>query len=191
MKNSFLFSAIFIFISVGLYSQIIKPWFDTALAKNDQIETLRSVFAQGQDLQVKRDTLRSELNAVPSEQQNLIRDAIPEYSPGNVALFLLELDQLVKDRSGLPLDTTYDVGAPLERGTDIVALPVSFNFGEIPYITLRQFVLNLQRWEKGIRIQTVQVGLPADEDLAERGIVRAAISVEVLFSSVPPHRNVL
>ncbi|MCY4577382.1 MAG: hypothetical protein OXB96_03120 [Candidatus Kaiserbacteria bacterium] len=183
MKNSFLFSVIFVIIAAGLYSQIMYPWITNALTKYQQIEDLRSVFAQGQDLQVRRDALRSELNAVPASQQDLVRNAIPEYSPGNIVLFLLALDALMKEKSGLPLDTKYVVGTEQEDGAGAVLLPVSFTFGEISYDSLRRFMQNLQRWERGVRIRSVQVGLPVDEDLAERGFVRATIAGEALFSS--------
>lgn len=185
MKNSFLFSVIFIAIAAGLYSQLIHPWLGDALAKYNQIEDLRSVFAEGQDLQVRRDALQSERNTVSSSRQNLVQNAIPEYSPGNVILFLLALDTLVKERSGLPLDTKYAVGAEQEGGDGVMLLPVSFTFGEISYDVLRQFVQNLQRWERGVRIQSMQIGLPVDEDLSERGFVQATIAIEALFSLVP------
>ena len=184
MKNSFLFSVIFVVIAVGLYSQIIKPWLGDALTKYSQIEDLRSVFAEGQDLQVRRDALQSERNAVSITQQNLIKNAIPEHSPGNTILFLLALDSLMKERSGLPLDTKYTVGVEREDEDGVVLLPVSFNFAEISYDALRQFVQNLQRWERGVRIQSMQIGLPADADLAERGFVQATIAIEAIFSSV-------
>ncbi len=184
MKNGFLFSVVFIAIAVGLYSQIIKPWLGDALTKYNQIEDLRSVFAEGQNLQVRRDALRSELNTVSVPRQNLIKNAVPEYSPGNVILFLLALDSLVKERSGLPLDTKYTVGSEREGAEGVVLLPILFNFGEISYDVLRQFIQNLQRWERGVRIQSMQIGVPADEDLAERGFVQASISIEALFSSV-------
>ena len=181
MKNSFLFSAIFIFISAGLYSQVIKPWFGDAYAKYEQVEVLKSVFLQGQNLQTKRDALRSELNAVPRRQQDLIENAIPTYSQGNLILFLLALDKL-EERSGLPLDTKYNIGTE-RKSEDQVLLPISFNFGEVSYDTLRQFINNIQQWDRGVRIQSVQIGLPADEDLAERGFVQATISMEALFSA--------
>ena len=169
-----------------LFPLVIKPWSGSVFAKYDRIKELRLVFSRGQDLQAKRDELRSSLNVVPAAQQQLVRDAILEYSPGNVALFLLELDELVKRKSGLPFDTKYDVGVAVKEGdTDVFILPVSFTFGEISYTTLRQFVLSLQRWEKGVRIQSMSVGLPANEDLVERGFVRATVSVEALFSASP------
>ena len=183
MKNSFLLSVIFIFISAGLYSQVIRPWFGNAYAKYEQIESLRSVFLQGQELQIKRDKLRSDLNTVSIAQQNLVKNAIPEYSPGNLVLFLLALDQLMKKRSGLPLDTKYSVGTERKGENGVVILPVSFNFAEVSYNILRQFIGNVQRWERGVRIQSIQIGLPANEDLAEQGFVRATINVEALFSS--------
>ena len=185
MKNSFLFSVIFIAITAALYSQVIKPWLSDALAKHGQIEELRSVFAQGQDLQAKRDKLRSDLNTIPATKQTLIKNAIPEYSPGNVVVFLLALDKLVKERSGLPLDTKYTVGTERKDTGGVTVLPISFTFGEISYDILRRFLNNLQQWERGIRIQSMQIGLPADEDLAERGFVRATIATEALFSSMP------
>ena len=186
MKHSFLFSVVFIIVAVGLYSQVLNPWLGDALAKNAHTEDLRSVFAEGQNLQVRRDALRSELNAISSARQDLVRNAVPEYSPGNVILFLLALDSLVKERSGLPLDTKYAVGVEQADGggEGVVLLPISFNFGEISYDALRRFIQNLQRWERGVRIQSMQIGLPADEDLAERGFVQASISLEALFSSV-------
>ena len=185
MKNSFLFSVVFVVITAGLYSQIIKPWLGDALTKYNQIEDLRSVFAEGQNLQIRRDALRSDLNAIPVTQQNLIQNAIPEHSPGNVILFLLALDTLIKERSGLPLDTKYTVGLEQDGTEGVVLLPIAFNFGEVSYDVLRQFIQNLQRWERGVRIQSIQIGVPADEDLAERGFVQASISIEALFSSVP------
>lgn len=185
MRNTFLFSMIFVFIAVGLYSQIISPWIGDAFVKYEQIEQLRSVFAQGQDLQIKGDRLRSEKNTIPEARQALVRNAIPEYSPGNVVLFLLALDVLVEDRSGLPLDTKYTVGTERKDDSGVVLLPISFNFGEISYDILRRFIANLQRWERGVRIQSVQIGLPADEDLAERGFVRATVAIEALFSAMP------
>ena len=185
MKNRFLLSVILVAVAVGLYSQLVKPWLGDALLKYDQINALRSVFAQGQDLQTRRDALRSDLNTIPAVQQNLVRNAIPEYSPGNVVLFLLALDALVKERSGLPLDTRYTVGTERRGDAGVMLLPISFTFSEISYDVLRRFVQNLQRWERGVRIQSMQIGLPVDESLAERGFVRATISLEALFSSVP------
>lgn len=184
MKNSFLFSVIFVAIAAGLYSQLIRPWLDGAFTKYDQIESLRSVFADGQSLQAQRDALRSELNTVSAARQNVIKNAIPEHSPGNVILFLLALDALVKERSGLPLDTKYAVGVERDGDGGIILLPISFTFGEISYDVLRQFIQNLQRWERGVRIQSMQIGVPADEDLAERGFVQASIAIEAMFSSV-------
>ena len=185
MKNTFLFSVIFILVAVGLYSQLVSPWLGGALAKYEYIENLRMVFAQGQDLQTRSDTLRSEKNTIPESQQALVENAVPEYSPGNVALFLLALDVLIKGRSGLPLDTKYAVGTEREGEDGVVLLPISFNFGEVSYDILRRFITHLQRWDRGVRIQSMQIGLPADEDLAEQGLVRANIAIEALFSAKP------
>lgn len=185
MRNAFLFSVIFVLIAVGLYSQIVSPWLGDAFAKYEYIENLQMVFAQGQDLQERSDTLRSEKNAIPESQQSLIKNAVPEYSPGNVVLFLLALDTLIKERSGLPLDTRYTLGTEREGDGGVVLLPISFNFGEVSYDILRRFVTQLQRWDRGVRIQSMQIGLPADEDLAEQGFVRATIAIEALFSAMP------
>ena len=186
MKNSFLLSALFVFVSASLYSQILLPWFTNARTKYERIEELRSVFAQGQDLQTKRDALRAELNSVSSEQQDLIRGAIPVHSPGSVALFLLELNQLVQERSGLPLDTEYNVGAAFESAEEeVVILPISFNFEQISYTVLRQFLSNIQRWGKGVRIRSLQIGTPVDEDSVERGFVQSSVALEALFSRAP------
>ena len=185
MRNAFLLSVIFVLIAVGLYSQVISPWLDSAFAKYEHIEELRSVFAQGQDLQVRSDALRSEKNTISEAQQALIKNAIPEHSPGNVILFLLALDTLIKERSGLPLDTKYTIGTEREGDDGVVLLPISFSFGEVSYDILRRFITSLQRWERGVRIQSMQIGLPADEDLADQGLVRATIAIEALFSAKP------
>ena len=185
MRNTFLLSGIFVLIAIGLYSQVISPWLGGALAKYEHIENLQMVLAQGQDLQKRGDALRSEKNTIPESQQALINNAVPEHSPGNVALFLIALDNLIEKRSGLPLDTRYTIGTEREGDDGVVLLPISFNFGEVSYDILRRFITNLQRWDRGVRIQSMQIGLPADEDLAERGFVRATIAIEALFSAAP------
>ena len=183
MRNFFLFSLLFIVISACLYAFFIRPQYDTARARYDHVGTLKSVLGQGEDLQALRDSLQSQINAIPEDKRNLVENAIPQYSSENIALFLLSLDKLVYTKSGLPLDTVYSLGSE-RKVSDTVILPVTFNFATIRYDLLRDFIGNLQTWGKGLQIQSVQISVPIESDTAERGFVQAVINTEVLFASV-------
>lgn len=181
MRNYFLYSILFILFSALLYALFIKPWYVTARAKYDHINDLREAFMQGERLQATRDKLQSGYNSIFEDKRNLVENAVPEHSPKNVVLLLLALDELIKV-SGLPLDTSYSVGTE-RKDSEVVVLPISFSFGGISYDLLRRFVENLQRWERGVRIRSVQIGLPVDSDSVQQGFVRATIVIEALFSS--------
>lgn len=172
---------LFILLSAMLYALFIKPWYSTALIKYEHIDDLKEVFTQGGELQAVRDELQDEFNDIHEIKKDLVRTAIPKYSPGNIILFLLALEDLL-GKSGLPLDTNYGVGGEKTEAEKIV-LPVSFSFGEISYRSLRNFIGNLQQWERGVRIRSVQISAPVNSDAAQRGVVRATIVIEALFLS--------
>ena len=168
--------------SATLYALFISPWYGTARVKYDHINDLREVFAQGERLQATRDKLQNDYNSIFEDKRDLIENAVPAHSPKNVVLFLLALDELIRI-SGLPLDTSYSVGSEREQ-SGVIILPISFSFSNISYNLLRRFMENLQRWERGGRIRSVQISLPADSDSAQQGFVRGTIIIEALFSSV-------
>ena len=182
MKNYFLYSIIFILLSAVLYALVIKPWYTVALVKYEHISMLRKVFAQGEELQSLRDKLQADFNSVPISQRDLVVGSIPAHSQKNVILFLIGLDELI-GTSGLPLDTNYSVGKERENAGTVI-VPITFNFGGVSYRLLRGFMSNLQRWEKGVRIRSLDVGHPVDGDSVGDGFVRAHIVIEALFSSV-------
>ena len=182
MKNYFLYSILFILFSAVLYSQFIRPWYVTARTRYDYVGSLREVFAQGESLQIKRDQLQAEKNAISAEKAQLINSAVLEYSPDNVILFLLALDELMRI-SGLPTDVRYAVGGERTDGGTVV-IPITFNFPEIRYDLLRVFIKNLQQWGKSVRIRSLQINTLSDDDLTQQDIVGSVIVIEAFFSTV-------
>ena len=183
VKNYFLFSLLFIAFSAVLYAFFIKPQYYVGRSKYEKVAMLRDVIVQGEELQRTRDNLQDRINAISPQKTDLIENAIPVYSPENVVLFLRALEKLMYDKSGLPLDVSYSLGAE-QVASDTVVLPITFNFTIINYRTLGDFMSGLQSWSRGMRIQSLQISSSADREAVDLNTVRATIIAEALFASV-------
>lgn len=182
MRNHTILSFLFIIIAGILYSQFIKPWYGTAIIRQEHIDRLREVFSKGEVLQERRDALLAEFNAIRPDTVQRVREAIPEHSSSNVVRFFIELNQLLQI-SGLPLDTAYGIGGERSESETVVAVPVTFTFTDMNYSVLRSFIVKLQQWSRGVRIVSVQIDASSN-DTGGTGTVDAIIVIEALFSQV-------
>lgn len=150
------------------------------MAKRVHIQSLGEAFNEAQNLQQKRDQLQEVRNTVPEEKETLIKNAIPQHSQKNTILFLMALNEMMLI-SGFPRDVKYSIEEEQVKES-VVVVPVLFSFSDISYNLLRRFIENLQRWDRGIRITSMEISTPPDSTLADRGFVQATITIEALFS---------
>lgn len=181
MSSQFTRALLFLIFSALLYALLIYPWYVEARAKYDQIQYLNTVLLQIEAVNQKRDSLLSEFNSIEWNKVALINNAIPPHSETNVILFHLALKTFIA-QSGLPSDTRYGIGSEQKDAeTEMVTIPIRFSLDPIDYNVLMNFISNLQRWERMVRIESVQIYAASDDQ--RPNAVRALIQTQALFSS--------
>ena len=182
MRNNFLLSTILIIIAAVLYGYFIKPWATVAYEKYNNVEQLKETLLQADKIQQKRDELQSVRNNLSESTEDAIVGSIPEDTVENKIQFFIALDSLIA-QSGLASDTRYSIRKEQEEGSEGTTIPISFDFDEVNYTILREFIGNIQRWNRGVRIKSLRIVSQKNEGSPDL-VGGASIELEAFFTKM-------
>ena len=189
-RNNFIISLIIVFLSGLIYALFTKPVINEVLAKREYIISLDVINEQSKQIQDKVDSLRSEFNSANETRVEVIKNSIPRYTSSDVSNFFVSLNDLLL-ASSLPSDTDYSIGNGVLEG-ELVRIEVAFVFNDVNYNAIRNFILNLQNWERGIRIEQISFysSSSGEESNYRTNILNADIKISGLFASVNNTTNI-
>ena len=180
MKNNLPVLLLLIIISAALYAFVSVPMYGAARAKYDHIEHLQETLMQGEELQERRDMLLSQRNGISRDKRDLLERAIVRYSFSEVIRFMIGFNAMLSENP-FGSNAPYSLGGESRRGDGTVVIPITFNFDDIRYPEIGEFINHLRRWERGVRIVSLQITSAGGEGDTETDI-RATMSIEALFS---------
>ena len=179
MQRALFLPLLLIIVASGLYSQVIIPQFEVVKLKNDQIERINEIFADGENIQRTRDELIRTLNTIDPGIRNTVENAVPIVQYSAYSQFLVDFSLLLST-SSIPQDAVITTGTIFQNtAKGQVIMPVSVSM-QVTFGSLTRLIENILQWSRGVRIVSMDITQPGGED----GALRVRLQLEALFSTI-------